>query len=256
MQTEKTASQLLRNLCKQGNSSQLVRVTPKTVTRTLLLSEETFATPLLLLLLDRYGPQVLQWAPETIRLELEDDFQLKLPKITLDKIMAAITIVTTNYFFKDVTKFIELCNILAGDDFQPDEFDPADAEEMLLAVTEALLLWPPDDDSDDTEFSMEIQEYIRQVLNEQGIIKPFDVLRLALGNDQSEQIDSEYADDPEMYAAIYDSQQSRVNDMKAVFASNMHDLAQQLSILPLDQGQTREIVQRIRQLIDHVPETV
>jgi hypothetical protein len=247
MQNE-TATRILQNFTKQS-SSTLSKVAPKTIFRAMLLSEDTFTTPLFLLLMDRYGPDALQWAPETIRLELENDFQLQLPKYTLDKLMAAISIVTTNYFYKDVTRFIELCNILAGDEFQPDEFEPADAGEILLAMTEALLLWPPDADSEDTEFSPEIQEYIRQVLDEEGILKPFDVLRLAFQDDRSAVVDAEYADDPEMFSAIYGMQQSKQNDLTAMLLENIGALTAQLRLLPLKSGQTEQVVEQLNGLV-------
>lgn len=242
------ATNLIQHFTKQSSSS-LQRVAPKTIVRAMLLSEDTFTTPLFLILMDRYGPEALKWAPETIRRELEDDFQLKLPKYTLDKLMAAISIVTTNYFYKDVTRFIELCNILAGDDFQPDEFEPADAGEILLAMTEALLLWPPDDDSQDTEFSEEIREYIHQVLNEEGILKPFDVLRLAFDDDRGAVVDAEYADDPEMFAAIYENQQSKQDDLKAMLLQNVEALTQQLRLLPLNSGQTSAVVEQLQGMV-------
>lgn len=250
MQTEKTATRLLQNMVKQANSSATYKVSPKAVVHALLLSEESFATTLLLLVADRYGLEVLQWAPETIRLELEADYQLRLPKITIDKIMAAITLVTTNFFYKDVSRFIELCNILAGDDFQPDEFEPADSEEILMAVIEAMLLWPPDDDPEDTEFSSEIREYMSQVLGEEGIVKPFDVLRLALDGDQSSFVDTEYADDPEMYSAIYASQQGKTDNMKASLMENINALIQQLKLLQLANGNTDQVISHLQQIAD------
>jgi len=250
MLPQKTAARMLQTLLKQASSSQLSRpAAPKAIQRTMLLAEETFATPLFLLVADRYGMEVLEWSPETIRMELEQDFQLQLPKATIDKIMAAITIVTTNYFYKDVTRFIELCNILAGDDFQPDEFEPADADEMLIGITEALLLWPPDDDPEDTEFAPEIREYISQVLGDQGILKPFDVLRLAFSGDQASTVDAEYADDPEMYSAIYGAQQSKTDELRAVYLENVADLAQQLALLPLQHGTTHHAVQQLQTMV-------
>jgi hypothetical protein len=245
MQTQEPANNLLRLLIKQANSQLSKPTNSKAIQRALLLAEEAFATPLFLLVMDRYGSEALGWTPETIRLELEQDFQLKLPKVTLDKIMAAITIVTTNYFYKDVTRFIELCNILAGDDFQPDEFEPADAEEMLIAITEAILLWPPDEDAEDTEFAAEIREYIRQVLGEQGILKPFDVLRLAFDGDEAANVDVEYADDPEMYSAIYQSQQSKTDELRQVYLGNVVELANQLRALSLQHGDTTELVNQL-----------
>ena len=134
----------------------MLSTNPKVVTRTLLMEESTYATVLLLILLDTYGPEALQWAPETISLELKDDYAVNITKQTLDKIMAAIAIVTTNYFYKDVLKFIELANILSGDDAEPDEFDPATAGEVLWGLSESFLLWPPekDDNPEDTQFSL------------------------------------------------------------------------------------------------------
>ena len=250
MLPQETAARMLQTMLKQASSSQLSRpAAPKAIQRTMLLAEVTFATPMFLLVADRYGMEVLEWSPETIRMELEQDFQLQLPKATIDKIMAAITIVTTNYFYKDVTRFIELCNILAGDDFQPDEFEPADADEMLIGITEALLLWPPDDDPEDTEFAPEIREYISQVLGEQGILKPFDVLRLAFSGDQASAVDAEYADDPEMYSAIYGAQQSKTDELRAVYLENVADLAQQLALLPLQQGTTHHAVQQLQTMV-------
>jgi hypothetical protein len=199
--------------------------------------------------MDRYGAEALSWAPETIKLELENDFRIQLPKISLDKIMAAITIVTTNYFYKDVTRFIELCNILAGDDFQPDEFEPADAGELLVGITEAILLWPPDGDPEDTEFNPEIREYISQVLGQEGILKPFDVLRLAFNKDEASKVDAEYADDPEMYSAIYKNQQEKTDELRAVYLENILALASQLKLLPLQQGSTKELVNQLEKIV-------
>lgn len=250
METEQAATNLLRMMIKQAESSLSKPVAPKAVQRALLLSEESFSTPLFLLVMDIYGPEALEWSPETIRLELEDDFHLKLPKVTLDKIMAAITVVTTNFFYKDVTRFIQLCNIMAGDDFQSDIFDPADAEEMLIAITEATLLWPPNDDPEDTEFSPEIREYISQVIGQQGILKPFDVLRLAFSKNEASKVDADYADDPEMYSAIYESQQTKTDSLRAIYLENMTALTQQLRLLPLQSGSTETVVRQLQNMVE------
>lgn len=241
---------LLQHLIKQANSG-LSKPANKVVQRALLMADDSYATSLFLVLMDQYGPEALEWAPETVRMELEEDFSCKLPKENLDKIMAAITIVTTNYFYKDVTRFISLCNILAGDDFQPDEFDPADTGEILWGITEGMLLWPPDEDPEDTEFSAEIREYIKQVMNRDGIIKPFDVLRLALSGDQSNKVDSEYADDPEMYSAIYSSQQGKTDELKQVYLENVAALGEQLQVLPLKNGSTQEALRQLNSLIQN-----
>lgn len=249
--TEKSPIQILQHLQKQSSSS-LGKVAPKTIQRAMLLSEDTFTTPLFLIVMDKYGPDALSWAPETIRRELEEDFQLKLPKESLDKIMAAISLATTNYFYKDVTRFIEICNIIAGDDFQPDEFEPADAGEMLLAITEAMLIWPPDEDTEDTEFSPEIREYIRQVLKDEGILKPFDVLKLAFEDSREVAVNADFADDPEMFQAIYEMQQEKQGELRNMLLQNMDGLTKQLQLLPLSSGSTEEAIMQLQKILNGV----
>ena len=219
---------------------------PKVVTRTLLLEESTHATVLLLILLDTYGPEALEWAPETINMELKDDYAVNITKQTLDKIMAAIAIVTTNYFYKDVLKFIELVNILSGDDAEPNEFDPATAGEILWGLSEAFLLWPPEegDSSEDTHFSAEIIEYMSQVMRDEGYMKAPDLLALS-GHDTTSFVHDVWADDPEMYQAIYEVQQQKLEDLKLSLKDNFKELFVQLQLLPVRSGNKEEIMQKI-----------
>jgi hypothetical protein len=218
----------------------------KTVLRALLMGEDTHATVLLLIAVDKYGTEVLGWAPETIRSELKDDFVVNISKQTLDKIMAAIAIVTTNYFYKDVLKFIELVNILSGDDAEPAEFDPATAGEILWGLSESFLLWPPEgnDNSDDTQFSPEVLEYMKQVLQDEGYMSSPDLLGVS-GFDNSGFVRDTWADDPEMYQAIYEVQQQKLEHLKQSLKDNFKELYMQLQLVPISVGNKEEIMQRI-----------
>ena len=141
-------------------------------------------------------------------------------------------------------------NILAGDDFNPEVFDPADTDEMLLGITEAMLLWPPDEDKNDSEFCEEIREYISQMLKVEGILHPFDVLRLALPADQSVNVDADYADDPEMYSAIYQVQQGKTDETRGIYLDNVSALAKQLSALSLQNGSTEPMVKQLQDIVE------
>jgi hypothetical protein len=190
---------------------QQLKPNDKIVIRTLLSEEGTYATVLLLLLVDKYGQEVLQWAPETIKEEVRADFAVKLSKQALDKIMAAIAIVTTNYFYKDVLRFVELVNILSGDDAQPEEFDPATAA---------------------------------QVLRDEGYMNAPDLLAVT-GYDGSDFVRDTWSDDPEMYQAIYEVQQQKAEHLKESLKENFHDLFTQLRLLPIAAGNKEDIMQRI-----------
>lgn len=231
----------------------IIKPAARPILRAMLTSEDTFATVLFLLVMDVYGPEALEWHPETIRMQLEQDFGLQLPKENLDKIMSAITIVTTNFFFKDVSRFIELCNILSGDDFEPETFDPASVEEILWGVIEAMLLYPPEEhEPEDTEFCPEIRGYIEEVLKIEGVIHPPDVLRL--GGDRAGEVLADFADEPEMAEAFWQSSKDRNTEMLAMVRDNLRAMAMQLKLLPLEQGSTEEFLRQIEQVVGVLPD--
>ncbi len=234
-------------------------VAPKAAQRALLLNDESYAVTLFLLVIDVYGSEMLPgadqdgWSAETIKTQLQMDFGLQLPKENLDKIMAAISVVTTNFFWKDVRRFIELCNIFSGDDFQPDEFDPADAAEILWGITEASVLWPPNEDPDDTEFSPEIRAYIEQVLKVEGIADPPDVLRLGLTGTAGQEIDDTFSDDPEMFNAVWDAQRAKTEELKSMVIENLKEMYFQIQLLPLQNGEKDGVLKQIQEVIGEIP---
>lgn len=219
----------------------------------MLLDEGSYATTLIALVLDRYGTECLStedgepWNPGTFKIQLEKDFGIKLPKTTLDKIMAAVMILTTNFFFRDVNKFIELSNILSGDDFQPDEFEVADVLECSWAVFEAILLSPPD--KNETPFSEEIQGYISQVLLDEGFVKPPTILRVGTAPDFSDHVRFNFGDDPEMFSAIYEVQSKKSEEIMSIVRDNATELFQQLSILPLREGDTKDLKDQMNKIL-------
>lgn len=211
----------------------------------ILLDEDTYATTLLVLFLDRYTNEALEWHPETIRMQIEADIGIELPKHSLDKLMAAIVVVTTNYFYRNLIRFIELANILAGDDFDPTVFDPADSAEMAWAVTEVLLLSPPEKNE---WFDEEIRDYVSEMLMAEGFIKLPKVLKTVASEGFEEKVDlGGFEDDPEMFQAIYQGQEAKSTEIDALVQENMNELIAQLEALPLRNGQTDNMVRRLKE---------
>ena len=215
-----------------------------------LISPDSFATTLLVILVDEYGTECFQWSPETIRLEIEEDFKLKLPQPNFDRLMAAINIITSDDFYQSLPDFVTYCNILAGDTFDPRAWDPADAAEIAWGITEVLLLSPPDA-HDENPFSEEIVGYIGQALSQEGIITPPDVLKIAVRDkDPAMMVVSEYADDPEMFNSIYDLEQSKTGEINRLVKTGLQSLIQQLQPLPLRNG---DAAGGVRQLLQTLP---
>lgn len=228
--------------------------------RNMLVGEGTFATTLLVWFIDTFfwekdanGQKVetgcLDWHPETIIDEIERVTSVRLPKRNFDRLMAAITIVNTDLFFKSVDRFIPLTKILAGDDdFTPEAFEPATVADCAWGITEALLLVPPDQ-RDPEPFSDEVRHYVGFALKEEGFISPPDILRIALDADWQSQVTYNFSDDPVMFQGITKMQLGKKDEVVGVIRDGIRTLLEQLKTLPLQEGKTAEIEARLRQAL-------
>jgi hypothetical protein len=213
--------------------------------RALLVSEDTHGMVILIWALDGLGQEFFQWAPETIKLETNELAGFEIPKPNYDKLMAAVAIVTTDLFFRDVDAFIKLCNVLSGDDFMPTVFSYAGPEECAWGITEALILDPPDSENEEP-FSDEIRRYIGFVLHEEGYIKAPDILQIAIDHDLLAKTHQTYADSPEMLDAILKNQKVKEANIERVVMTGLRNLLSQLESLPLREGSTADICSRLR----------
>lgn len=212
-------------------------------------SPETFASVLLAVYLDRFGTEALDWDPTTATLEIEQEFDVDLPQDSLDKLMVAVQILTTDRFYKNLPDFITFCNVLSGDDYRPDMWDPADAEEVAWGVTEAMIIYPPEE-NDPEPFSDEIRAYIGGVLDAEGIINPPDILRIALRAARVSPSIDDFSDDPAMFNAVYDLEEGKKEDINRTIIDRTKQLADQFAALKLQTGNTEEMAQLLRQMTE------
>lgn len=209
-------------------------------------SPQTFASILLTVFLDRFGIEALQWEPNTIVLEIEEEFNVELPQTVLDKLIVAINILTTDSFYKNLPDFIMFCNVMSGDTYRPDMFDPADSAEVAWGITEGLLIAPPDEE-EDGPFSDEIRAYIGAVLDQEGIINAPDVLKIALRRANVSDAANEFSDDPDMFNAIYDVEAGKSAEINAIMVEKLNMLLGQLRAIPLQNGATEAVVKTLEQ---------
>jgi hypothetical protein len=208
---------------------------------------DSFATTLLALFIDTYGTEGLDWDPMTIQSEIEQDFGVKVERSVFDRLMAGIAILTTDSFYKSLPDFIALCNVLAGDSYDPAVFDPADSAEIAWGMSEGMLISPPEDD-EENPFSEDIVNYIAQTLKSEGLLTPPDVLKVGMKEEFSkilEKVKYDYSDDPEMFNAVYDMQSSRTGDINKTIKGMLKSLLEQMKDLPLNNGDPTEAVARM-----------
>lgn len=214
--------------------------------KALWTSPQTFASVLLTVFLDRFGMEGLSWEPNTITLEIEEEFDVELPQSVLDKLMAAISILTSDTFYVSLPDFITFCNVLSGDTYRPDMFDPADSAEVAWGITEGLLISPPEEEQTGP-FSDEIRAYVGAVLDQEGIINAPDVLQIALRKANVSDAANQFSDDPEMFNAVYDVEAGKSAEINSIITEKVKMLLGQLRAITLNNGNTTTVAKTIEQ---------
>lgn len=207
----------------------------------MLANEATFATSLLIILIDEYSTEAFQWHPTTRRLEIEETFGIAFPVINGDKLNAIIDIFTTDSFFRRVPVFVQYCNVLSGTHPGFAEFDPADAEECAWGLTEALLLTQPDEDD---PFSEEVRYYIGKVLFDEGIKTPPDVLAIGLWDEGADFGDMS-TDEPAMFQAEFKAQEDESKEIEEWLRGRLGAMLKEIESIPLQNGSAKNLLSKL-----------
>ena len=200
-----------------------------------LEDEESFGTCLLAVLLDSYGTEVFEWEPDTIRMQLKDDFGAKLPLINHDKIWSLIVAMTTNQFNLSSDIFSQTCRVLNDDEADFDVFSPIDPEDLAWGVAEVLYNDPPDPKLGNDEFSHEVARYAGLVLANNGILEPPKFLTFAEYPSDNPVLDLEtaFTDDVAMFEAAMKKQSDSKAYLEQYVKERMAKLFAELGALPL-----------------------
>jgi len=145
----------------------------------LIGSDEVFASTLLLLAADLFGTDMFQdggWTPQTFRMEFEARFGSSLPDENLGKLMAAISVLTSDALYRSLPSFLMTVHGLLGDGTDWCYAEPMDAEDLAWAVMEAMLIWPPEEGD---IFDPQVVAYCRTCMKREGLMSPPAVLAFA-----------------------------------------------------------------------------
>jgi hypothetical protein len=133
-----------------------------------LSDEESYATTLLIALLDKYGTGLFDWEPATLDLEAEHVLAMKeIPQENKDKIWALITVLTTNTFYTVADAFTHVCNALSGSGADFQNWDILTPDEVLWGMTEVALIDPPSEE-EPHDWSEEVRYYIGNIFDMHG----------------------------------------------------------------------------------------
>jgi hypothetical protein len=137
---------------------------------------------------------------------------------------------------------------LCGAGYEPNVFDPADAQEIAWGVTEALLLSPPEDED---PFSAEIRGYIIETLRSEGFTSAPDILSniYKVSSQVAGSYEAMATEDPELFETAYGIAADKTSDVDAIINERLRMLVTQLSRLPLRSGDAKTVVDRLNETI-------
>lgn len=198
----------------------------------LLASPDCFATTALLAVVQKFGLDALYWLPHTLRISVEREFG-ELPESFYNKLFAAQTVVTSDFYYVKLEHFVVINNVLYNGDLDDLKLDP---EELCWGITETQLLFPhPLVDDPYLLFSSDIVELIDFVLRSHGItISPKALLMIGIQFNNLPAVLKDFADDPVMYEAITREAFRKTRHIDIVVLQRLSMLTQQLIKLGLN----------------------
>lgn len=208
----------------------------------LLMNPDATGTALLVGLMDEFGPELMQWDPQTIGMEIEAEWHISPPQTNKDKIQALITYLTTNVFFQSLEAFSHICSALNGEEADFDHYDMPDVSQMAWAIAECTLLTPPDPNDPADQWSPEIKEYVSQRLTLEGFTRvPRMLTGIAELEDQSKDIETTLNGEDIDVKSYFDSQQRKVIEVDGYVSERLLQLTEELAGLKLQHGDSEAI---------------
>ena len=198
----------------------------------MLLSPQASASALLVGLMDRFGTEMLDWEPDTLRFEIEGEWGVSPPTNNIDKIWALVTLLTTNLFYVSLEAFIHICNALNGEGADFQTYDPATVPEMCWALVETTILNPPDRGED---FSSEILTYMKAELEDEGFTTVPKLLQPHVGESIADNgtVEDVLTMDGIEAKSYWDSQMKKRAEIDEYVRARLQLLVDDISVIPL-----------------------
>ena len=188
--------------------------------------DDSFALSLITAFLAENGTEALQWEPETIRLEIRNDFGVDPSQVVMDKVQAAISLLTTDQFYTYWEPFEEIIHVLNDYEADFETMRPPTPEELAWGVIEAHLIDQEDEPGRPLAFlfSPEVKAYVVAHLHRSGFYKSPETLQFvdmdAFGDPKETY--------PELKNDIEDLHQIKHLRVQAHVAEQYHKLNQEL----------------------------
>lgn len=215
----------------------------------LLKDKDAIGTALVTGLIDEFGTEWFTWEPDSLILNVQEEWKVELPVVNRDKIWALVTVLTTNNFYNNVQAFEHICNALSGSEADFENRDPANVSEIAWGITEATIVDPPVEKDSSYEFSLDIVEYITKSLESEGFTKAPKILAKLVTLPEIDEAKLSLVTDNEIdFKAHWDDQSKKRLEVESWVAQRLTQLGKQLGGLQLKHAD-RQAIQNFRKQI-------
>ena len=196
-----------------------------------------YCSSLLLLMLDNFGPAVLEWEPEIVQEEVERISGSKVNALTSDKLNAALSVLQSNVYHKSLPAFTTINACFSSKYATPEAFKLCTLDDILWGCTEIQLIEGPQEFKDQG-FTHPIRFYTGMMLEAEGVTKPPTLLGFAeFDTAKTDNQEITFVDDPNMSMAYMQRQEDEIDRMNKFVVANLGQLLTQFRKLPLANAQ-------------------
>jgi len=213
---------------------------------------DMYASCLLLMAVDSWGTECLEWEPETFTSAVRDEFGVALHALNYDKLNAAVSVVQTNLYHRSIGAFCAINKALSFKTVSPNEMNICSLDDVLWGTTEAQLL-EGKEEYVEQGFTQDISRYVGQLLEAEGVMTPPSNLLFAKYQEHvAEAVKNSEFDDPMTWKMHMSREEDELKEMNQFMGVNLMRMFKQLKVLPLTN--TTEIQQNVENMLSNIKE--
>jgi len=193
-------------------------------------SPHLFATSLLLLLIDLFDNEVINWDIITIRHELKDELGITLPEVNDHKVQAILTVLCSDSFMHDPLAFSAVARAFCNEPINVDLNTPLDPDLAAWCLTEAAMLGVDDLQNG---LSEDVRRFLGATLTYAGLYQKPQCMSQAIMPGPEAGESSASSIDPDIQSAFIKKNQEDKADLDSHVRARTRSLLDQITRLPL-----------------------
>lgn len=190
----------------------------------------TYASVLLACLFRVYGAECLTWDPLTIQSQVHDDFEVHMPEVVNDQLMALVSALTSDAVYTSIVAFDQTIEALNRDGVDNDQDMPT-PEDLAWGVFELTMNDPAPRGTNDWPFSRDIALYCGVVLADAGFKRPPQTLEFAT---MPSWVPKDSVSAPDLFGAAFQSQEALAADIDREVSARFELLAEHLRLIGVE----------------------